>query len=292
MTSAPAHRPIDRPTTPTDWVARACRALETEDPAPALADLAARLGMSRAHFQRRFTDAMGLSPKAYATAARAQTLRSRLRHPNASITAAVYASGFNSSSRFYDTSDRVLGMTARAYRAGGAGETIVFAVGQCTLGAIVVAQSSRGVCAIALGDDPDALVRDLQDQFPQAHLVGGDRTFEDTVARVVGLVEAPHLGWDVPLDIRGTAFQERVWRALREIPPGTTVSYSAIAERIGAPRAVRAVAQSCAANRLAVAVPCHRVVRRDGDVSGYRWGVERKRALLEREREREAPATA
>jgi AraC family transcriptional regulator, regulatory protein of adaptative response / methylated-DNA-[protein]-cysteine methyltransferase len=156
-------------------------------------------------------------------------------------------------------------------------------VGECSLGSILVARSERGVCAILLGADPDALARDLQDRFPHARLVGGDARFEDLVAKVVGLVEAPAVGFDLPLDIRGTAFQQRVWQALREIPPGATASYADIAQRIGSPRSIRAVAQACAANPIAVAIPCHRVVRTDGAVSGYRWGVERKRTLLERE---------
>ncbi len=181
----------------------------------------------------------------------------------------------------------VLGMRARDYRAGGAGAVIRFALGQCSLGAILVAQSQRGICAILLGDDPEALLRDLQDQFPRADLVGGDEGFEQLVAQVVGFIEAPSLGLNLPLDVRGTAFQERVWQALREIPSGVTVSYAEIAERIGAPKAVRAVAQACGANRIAVAIPCHRVVRRDGDISGYRWGVGRKRQLLRREAETE-----
>ena len=174
-------------------------------------------------------------------------------------------------------------MRARDYRAGGAGAQIRFAVGQCSLGAILVAQSQRGICAILLGDDPEALVRELQDQFPRARLIGGDAAFERWIAEVVGFIEAPAIGLRLPLDVQGTAFQERVWRALREIPPGTTASYAEIAERIGSPRAVRAVAQACGANRLAVAIPCHRVVRRDGDLAGYRWGVDRKRELLRRE---------
>jgi len=169
------------------------------------------------------------------------------------------------------------------YRAGGSGTNIQFAVGECSLGSILVAQSARGVCAILLGDDPETLVRDLQDRFPRAALVGGDRTFEEVVARVVGFVEAPAMGLDLPLDVQGTVFQRRVWRALRDIPAGSTISYSELAAKIGSPKAVRGVAHACAANRLAVAIPCHRVVRNDGAVSGYRWGVERKRILLERE---------
>ena len=174
-------------------------------------------------------------------------------------------------------------MTPSAWRAGGADTEIRFAIGECSLGAILVAQSGRGICAIALGDDPDALARELQDRFPQARLIGGDAAFEALVAKVVGFVEAPGVGLELPLDVRGTAFQQRVWQALRQVPLGRTVSYAELAERIGAPRAIRAVAQACAANPLAVAIPCHRVVRRDGTLSGYRWGVERKRTLLERE---------
>ena len=174
-------------------------------------------------------------------------------------------------------------MRPRQYRAGGAGATIHFAVGQCSLGAILVAQSEKGICSILLGDEPQALLEQLQDQFPKARLIGGDAAYERLVAEVVGFVEAPALGLDLPLDVQGTAFQERVWQALREVPVGSRVSYTEIAERIGAPKAVRAVAMACAANRIAVAIPCHRVVRRDGDISGYRWGVERKRQLLARE---------
>jgi AraC family transcriptional regulator of adaptative response/methylated-DNA-[protein]-cysteine methyltransferase len=174
-------------------------------------------------------------------------------------------------------------MTPSDYRAGGANTEIRFAIGKCSLGAILVAASERGVCAILMGDDPEALAQYLQDRFPRANLVGGGAEFEQLVAKVVGFVEAPGLGLDLPLDVRGTAFQQRVWQALREIPAGKTVSYTEIAQRIGAPKSARAVAQACAANTLAVAIPCHRVVRNDGGLSGYRWGVERKRALLDKE---------
>jgi AraC family transcriptional regulator of adaptative response/methylated-DNA-[protein]-cysteine methyltransferase len=177
----------------------------------------------------------------------------------------------------------MLGMTPTVWRAGGADAEIRFAVGECSLGSILVARSSKGVCAIFLGDDPDRLLRDLQDRFPRAKVIGGDTEFEELVAKVVGFVEAPGIGLDLPLDVRGTAFQQRVWHALRKIPAGSTASYTEIAKRIGAPRSVRAVAAACAANVLAVAIPCHRVVRNDGALSGYRWGIERKRALLERE---------
>jgi AraC family transcriptional regulator of adaptative response/methylated-DNA-[protein]-cysteine methyltransferase len=263
-------------------VAAACRRIEAADEAPDLAALAAGAGMSAFHFHRVFKATTGLTPKGYADAHRARRLRAELdRAP--SVTAAIYGAGFNSNSRFYETADGVLGMKPGSYRAGGRDTTIRFAVGECSLGSILVAAGERGVCAILLGDDPEDLVRDLEDRFPQATLVGGDRDFERVVATVVGFVEAPALGLALPLDLRGTAFQERVWQALREVPAGSTTTYTEIAARIGAPKSVRAVAGACAANPLAVAIPCHRVVRRDGDVAGYRWGVARKRALLARE---------
>ena len=264
-------------------VARACRLIESSETPPSLDELALEMGMSRFHFHRLFKAETGLTPKAYGSAYRARKLREELSSADTSITTAIYDSGFNSNSRFYEASEQLLGMRARDYRAGGSGATIRFAVGQCALGAILVAQSQRGICAILLGDDPDRLVRDLQDQFPKAELIGSDGQFEQLIAQVVGFIEAPAMGLHLPLDVQGTAFQERVWRALREIPPGTTASYTDIAVRIGAPKAVRAVAKACATNHIAVAIPCHRVVRRDGDLAGYRWGVERKRELLRRE---------
>lgn len=264
-------------------VADACRLIEAADSLPDLGTLAQHARLSPSHFHRVFKAQTGLTPKAYAAAHRANRLRHALGEAR-SVTDAIYDAGFNANSRFYEKADRLLGMRARDYRAGGDGVTIRFAVAQCSLGAILVAQSERGICAILMDDDPAVLVKDLQDRFPKAHLIGGDDDFEQMVARVIGFVEAPAIGLDLPLDLQGTAFQERVWQALRKIPVGTTLSYAAIAARIGAPRAVRAVARACAANRLAVAVPCHRVVRQDGALSGYRWGVERKRELLRREK--------
>ena len=199
------------------------------------------------------------------------------------MTQVIYGAGFNSNSRFYETSNELLGMTPTAFRDGGPDAEIRFAIGECSLGSILVARSSKGVCAILLADDPAALVRDLYDHFPKTNLIGGDADFECLVAKVVGFVDSPALGLDLPLDIRGTAFQQRVWQALREIPVGGTVSYAELARRVGEPKSVRAVAQACAANNIAVAIPCHRVVQNDGALSGYRWGVERKRALLEKE---------
>ncbi len=270
----------------TQLIATACRFIEQAQTPPSLDELARNAGMSVYHFHRVFKRETGLTPREYASARRAQRLREGLGDAGASITDAIYSAGFNSNSRFYESSDQLLGMRASEYRAGGQGAHIRFAIAQSTLGSILVAQSQRGICAIMLGDDPDSLLRQLQDQFPKAQLLGGDADFEKLVAQVVGFIEAPSMGLNLPLDVRGTVFQERVWRALSEIPPGTTVSYSDIAERIGSPRAVRAVAQACGANRIAVAIPCHRVVRRDGDLSGYRWGVERKRELLAREADR------
>lgn len=265
-------------------IADACRFIEVSEAEPSLNELAGRIGMSPFHFHRVFKATTGVTPKEYAAAHRARKVRSRLTR-DASITDTIYEAGFNSNSRFYETATERLGMRPKEYRAGGVNADIRFAVGECTLGSILVAQSERGVCAILLGDDPNGLARDLQDQFPKANLIGGDEHFEQLVAQVVGFIDAPAMGLDLPLDIRGTVFQERVWQALRQIPAGTTASYAEIARRIGQPRAVRAVAQACGANRLAVAIPCHRVVRSSGDLAGYRWGVERKRKLLQKEAE-------
>jgi AraC family transcriptional regulator of adaptative response/methylated-DNA-[protein]-cysteine methyltransferase len=265
-----------------EMAARACRRIESADTLPPLQALADEAGLSTYHFHRVFKAVTGLTPKGYAEAHRKRKVRVELDGAG-SVTDAIYAAGFNSNSRFYESAHTMLGMTPTAYRAGGANAEIRFAVGQCSLGAILVAQSGRGVCAILMGDDPDQLTRELQDKFPSAELIGGDAEFEQLVARVVGLIEAPALGLDLPLDVRGTAFQERVWQALRQIPVGATATYAEIAARIGAPTSMRAVAQACGANLIAVAIPCHRVVRSDGGISGYRWGVPRKRALLERE---------
>lgn len=264
-------------------VAAACRAIEEAEMMPSLDDLAKAAGMSRFHFHRVFKAFSGVTPKEYADAQRIRRVRDEMTR-NATVTEAIYGAGFNSSGRFYAASYELLGMTPTNFRDGGRGTSIRFAVGECWLGAILVAATDKGVCAILLDDDPEVLVRDVQDRFPNATLIGGDRDFEQLVAKVVGLIEMPTLGLDLPLDVRGTAFQRRVWQALREIPPGSTASYVDIARRIGQPKAARAVAQACAANEIAVAIPCHRVVRSDGSLSGYRWGVWRKRELLATER--------
>lgn len=263
-------------------VAAACRLIEDAEEPPKLDALARATGLSTYHFHRVFKAVAGVTPKAYAVAQRQQRLRENLE-TSKTVTEAIYDSGFNSSGRFYAGSNEALGMRPSDYRLGGTGAQMRFAVGQCSLGAILVAASRKGIAAILLGDDPETLVHDLEDRFPNATLIGGDRGFEEVVAKVVGLVEAPGSGLDLPLDVRGTAFQHRVWQALRTIPAGTTATYAEIAARIGMPKAVRAVAAACAANKIAVAIPCHRVVRNDGSLSGYRWGVERKRTLIERE---------
>jgi AraC family transcriptional regulator of adaptative response/methylated-DNA-[protein]-cysteine methyltransferase len=263
--------------------AKACRIIEQSEEEPSLQQLAKAAGRSPSYFHRMFKAATGVTPKDYAAAHRAAKVRQGLTS-GCSVTEAIYDAGFNSSGRFYEKSTDMLGMTPSQYRAGGANEEIKFAVGQTSsLGAILVASTKKGVAAILLGDDPEELVRNLQDRFPNARLIGADRDYEGLVAQVVGFVEAPRIGLDLPLDVRGTAFQERVWRALQEIPAGATVSYAEVARRIGVPKSVRAVAAACGANKLAVAIPCHRVIRNDGSLSGYAWGVERKRALLDRE---------
>jgi len=267
-----------------DKVAEICRLLETAETEPSLNELATIAGLSTFHFHRLFKAITGLTPKAYAAAQRSNRVRNQLAKSQ-SVTAAIYDAGYNSNSRFYEKSPQLLGMTPSDYRAGGTNSRIRFALGECSLGSILVAASDIGICAIALGDEPERLARELQDRFPRAELIGGDSEFEQWVAKVVGFVEAPAIGLDLPLDMRGTAFQQRVWQALLQIPVGEKVSYADIAQCIGAPKAVRAVAGACAANTLAVAIPCHRVVRSDGGLSGYRWGVERKAELLRRERQ-------
>ena len=268
-------------------VAAMCRLIETSELSPSLDELARHVGFSPFHAHRLFKTVTGLTPRAYAAARRRdRVLREIVTAPT--VTQAIYDAGYNSSGRFYEEAHTLLGMTPTELKAGGSALRVRFAVGECSLGSILVAATPRGVCAVLLGDEPEALVRDLERRFPKADLVGADATFEALVARIVGLVESPRreafADAALPLDIRGTAFQQRVWQALVAIPAGQTASYAEVAKTIGKPKAVRAVAGACAANPLAVVIPCHRVVRLDGGLSGYRWGVERKRTLLDRER--------
>lgn len=278
-------RPNGRPVSQerAELITRACRLIEQADAKFDLQSLAAATGLGPSRFQRLFKAVVGLTPKGYADGIRARRLRAELGKER-SVTAAIYASGYSSSGRFHAESDRILGMKPTAFRKKGEGETIRFAIGHCSLGDILVATTEIGVCRIALGDDPDVLVSELEKEFAYADLVDGDEGFEELVARVIAYVETPAVGLDLPLDVRGTAFQLRVWRALAEIPRGTTTTYRDLARSIDQPAATRAVAHACAANPIAIAVPCHRVVRSDGSLAGYRWGVERKAALLERER--------
>ena len=266
----------------TARIAEACRLIERSESTPSLDTLANKVGMSRFHFHRTFKSITGVTPAQYASAQRTARMRESLERSK-TVTEAIYDAGFNSSSRFYEGAHRALGMTPTEFRSGGAKAEIYFAVGQCSMGNILAAQTERGVCAILIGDDADQLLRDLQDRFPRATLVGDAPEYQHLVAKVVGLVENPKSGFDLPLDIQGAAFQRRVWNALQQIPPGTTATYTGIAANIGMPKAVRAVAQACGANSLAIAIPCHRVIRNDGSLSGYRWGVERKRTLLQKE---------
>lgn len=263
-------------------IVAACRMIEAADQPPRAEDLARRIGLSRFHFHRQFKALTGMTPQEYARAHRAGRLRAGLRQGE-NVTRAIHDAGFGSGSRFYAASDAILGMSPSAFRKGGQDARIHFAIAQSSLGAILVARTEKGVCAISLGDTPQPLLAELQDRFPNAELIGGDAAFDRMVARIVGLIEAPGTGLELPLDLRGTAFQQRVWQALQQVAPGETVSYAELARRIGAPSSHRAVAAACAANTLAVAIPCHRVVRSDGALSGYRWGIARKRELLKRE---------
>ncbi|MEG0922260.1 MAG: bifunctional DNA-binding transcriptional regulator/O6-methylguanine-DNA methyltransferase Ada [Comamonas sp.] len=278
----------DAPAAPSHahMLAELCQWIATAEDEPTLADLAVRANMSPFHLQRVFKAAVGVSPKAYAKAQRRSKLqRVLVDEANGAprVIDAIFDAGFASTGQLYRDSHAVLGMTPSQYRRGAAALQIRFGVGECSLGPILVAATEQGICAILLGDDAEALVVELQQRFPQADLLGGDAVFELWMALVIGFVDEPTRGLSLPLDVRGTAFQQQVWQALRRIPVGSTVSYSDLAHKLGMPQASRAVASACAANAIAVAIPCHRVVRRDGALSGYRWGVDRKRALLQHE---------
>jgi AraC family transcriptional regulator, regulatory protein of adaptative response / methylated-DNA-[protein]-cysteine methyltransferase len=260
--------------------AAACRAIEQGTFNPDHAGEEA--GLARAAFIRLFREITGVTPTAYAAARRQHVTQSALR-AGAAVTDAIYEAGFSSSGRFYEAADGMLGMTPTQYRAGGAGETITYAFGASTLGQVLVATSTRGICAILLGDDPTALRADLAHRFPRATLAEAAPASAARVAEVVRLIDTPSAAHALPLDIRGTAFQHKVWQALRAIPAGETRSYAAIAQAVGKPGAARAVGTACGANRLAVAIPCHRVLAAGGDLAGYAWGKPRKAALLARE---------
>ncbi|WP_241609270.1 bifunctional DNA-binding transcriptional regulator/O6-methylguanine-DNA methyltransferase Ada [Rosenbergiella australiborealis] len=265
-------------------ITEVCRLLENSEPIPRVGTIAKQVGFTPSYFHRVFKSVTGVTPNAYIKALKNRKFIENIVKDN-SITNAIYSAGFTSNSRFYETSNARLGMKSQDYRQGGKGQEIYFAVGECFMGSILVAQTLKGICAILIGDDPSKLVNEVQDQFPNAELIGANSNFEKTIAQVIGFIEKPNSNFTLPLDIQGTAFQERVWQALREVPPGKTVSYSDLAEKIGSPKSARAVARACASNRIAVAIPCHRVIRSDGSLSGYRWGVERKKQLLDLENE-------
>lgn len=269
----------------SEIIARACRMIETAEEPPALEALAQAAGLSPFHFHRLFRQATGVTPKAYAEAVRARRLREGLAS-SPSVTGALYEAGFGSASRFYARAGTMLGMAPGRYRKGGAGEVIRHAIVPCSLGYLLVAATGKGICAMMLDDAPGALDAALRRRFPQAEIVAGDADFAALVEQAVRLVEEPASPVELPLDVRGTAFQQRVWAALREIPPGETLTYAQLAGKVGAARAVRAVASACARNDIAVAIPCHRVVRGTGELAGYRWGLSRKQALLDRERKK------
>ncbi len=263
-------------------ISKACRAIEDSDTPPSLSVLASQANLSPWHFHRLFKATVGVTPKQYATTHRSHKLRTGLSSET-SVTDVIYESGFASSARAYESASSHLGMTPTAYRNGGKGLVIRIAIGQCFLGNVLVGATESGICAIEFGDDPEIMKRQFVERFSNANVVSDDRDFNDWLDEVVEYIETPELGLDLPLDIQGTAFQRRVWDALKRLPSGTTVSYGELASKIGSPTSARAVAQACASNRVAVAVPCHRVVRQDGELGGYKWGIERKRMLLRRE---------
>ena len=269
-------------------VAELCKYMEESEDSPSLQSLADMAGISMYHLHRIFKSITGVTPKAYADEVRTRKMRRNLNRKT-TITAAIYNSGYGSSSRFYEQSGRRLGMTPRDFRRGGSDVSIVFSVTECWLGFVLVAASQKGICAITMGEAREPLVKELYSMFPEAESIAGDGDFDRLVARIVSFIEQPGEGLDLPLDVQGTAFQHRVWKALLAVPSGTTVSYAELAKRIGSPKAVRAVAQACDANKIAVAIPCHRVIRSDGELSSYRWEAKRKRALIEKEKEYAAP---
>ncbi len=276
-------RPADESDRHSELVRRACEILENSEQAPDLKTLAADLGVSPYHFHRVFRKKLGVTPLEYLESLRTQRLQASLPQ-SASVAEAIYASGYGSGSRVYADASQRLGMTPGKYRRGGEGELIRYGIVPSRLGLLLVAGTARGVCTIAFADEDEELEDLLKERFPKATLEPVDTQLDAWIRKTVAYVDRPQASLEIPIDVRGTAFQQRVWKALRDIPFGETASYTDIAEQIGQPTGARAVAGACAANRIALAIPCHRVVRSDGSVSGYRWGVERKRVLLEAER--------
>lgn len=270
------------PNTALDVVTQACKFIEESEKEPTLNQLADIVGLSPYHFHRLFKKTLGITPKQYAAANRQNRVRTNLRQ-DTTITDAIYESGYESSSRFYENAASSLGMKPSEFQKGGKGKLIRYGIVQSYLGWVLVAVSDRGVCRIDFDDSPEILKARLDENFPNAELISDDPTISSIISQTVAFLETPELEYALPLDIQGTAFQQQVWQALRDIRPGTTVSYGDIAKQIGNPKAVRAVAQACGSNSIAVAIPCHRVVRKNGELGGYRWGIKRKEMILERE---------
>jgi len=273
---------FNKPETSVKAIIQACKMIEEAEQPPSLRQLADAAGLSPYYFHRLFKKIVGVTPKQYATQEKVERVRGNLQQ-GTTVTEAIYNAGYEASSRFYETSTASLGMNPSIYRHGGRGVSIRYATVQSYLGWVLVGATEKGICKIDFGNTPEILQANLKADFPQAELQDNDPNFNAIVAKVLALIESPHQGLELPLDIQGTAFQRRVWLALQDIPSGSTASYTEIAARIGNPKAARAVAQACASNHLAIAVPCHRVVRSNGDLGGYRWGIDRKRAILARE---------
>jgi AraC family transcriptional regulator, regulatory protein of adaptative response / methylated-DNA-[protein]-cysteine methyltransferase len=263
-------------------IERICQLIERSETPLSLDELAQSATMSRFHFQRTFKKIVGITPKQFQQALRRVRIQRSL-HDERNITEAIYAAGFNSSGHFYADAKQMLGMKPQQFQRGGADVIIRYGMVPCALGVLLLAATDKGICSIELGDNAQHLADALKRHFPRAQLVPMDAQVEQWLREIVQFIEQPHSALQLPLDIQGTAFQRQVWQVLRDIPLGETSSYSEIAARIGNPRAVRAVATACASNRLALAIPCHRVIRGNGELAGYRWGIERKQQLLERE---------
>ena len=265
-----------------DLVIQACRHIEQAENPPTLMDLAERAGLSSSHFHRLFKKIVGVTPKQYTITHQVERFRNNILSGH-SVTEAIYQSGFSSSSRAYEKSNSRLGMKPGDLKKGGAAIAIKYGISRCFLGWVIVAASNRGICCIEFGDSPDEVIQLMHQRFPKARLINADEGFNSLINEIVGFIKQPNKDFQIPLDIQGTVFQQKVWAILREIKPGRTKSYSDIAKQLGNPQAVRAVARACAANKLAVVIPCHRVIAKDGRISGYRWGVDRKKLLLENE---------
>ncbi len=262
----------------------ACAFIEAEEAIPSLERLADRAGYSRFHFLRMFRDHVGLTPRSYAEGVRARRLQAALAG-GARVADAVAEAGYGSESRVYEDTGKLLGMTPGALRRGGAGETIRTAIADCRFGRLLVGATATGVCFLGFAEPDDALLGDLRARFPKATILADDASLTETIRTIIGFMDEPRQALDLPLDLRGTAFQLRVWEALRQIPHGQTRTYAQLAGMVGNPKAIRAVARSCATNPVSLAVPCHRIIGSDGTPTGYRWGIPRKRDLLAREAE-------